>query len=303
MGVGYQGLQLALLAQRRQVDFARTITIGRQNHFLDVATLRSMFERFGIPLTSADEAQILRDAYSENLFKKLGAVTVDSVDASDYEGASIIHDFNNAIDPSLNQRYTCVVDFGSLEHVFNFPIAIKNVTDLTEVGGYFLSMTTANNFMGHGFYQFSPELFFNYLSVNGFCDIEIFLVPYRIFPYFFRVMDPRELGGRVELVNAEPVLIGVMAKKREHIAQAVYPIQSDYFQKFWHGRDVNRRVQAPLVDDKLAGAMGRFKLRVASLIKRRTRSLVTWPETISPHLTNGFENVLQYQLIDPAKDA
>jgi hypothetical protein len=295
MGVGYQGLQFALLAKRRRVDFSRTITLGRQNHYLDAATLRSMFDRFGFPLSAADEGVILQDPYSENLFKKLGAVTAESVDASDYEGANLIHDFNNPIDPLLNQRYSCVVDFGSLEHIFNFPVAIKNITDLIEVGGHFLSMTTANNFMGHGFYQFSPELFFSYLSVNGFSEIEIYLVPFRIFPYFFRVKDPRELGGRVELVNSEPVLIAVMAKKKKHVSQAVVPMQSDYFQKFWRGRDVNRRVQAPPTDPKLTAALQDLKLRVASLI--------AWPEIVSPHLTNGFENVLQYELVDPAKDA
>ena len=295
MGVGYQGLQFALLAKRRRVSFSRTIMIGRQNHYLDAGTLRSMFERFGMPLSAGEEATILQDAYSEGLFKKLGAVTVDSVDASNYEGASLIHDFNNPIDPSLSQRYTCVIDFGSLEHIFNFPVAMKNVTDLMEVGGHFLSMTTANNFMGHGFYQFSPELFFGYLSANGFVDIGIYLVPFRIFPYFFRVADPRELGGRVELVNSEPVLIAVIAKKKKHIPQMVVPLQSDYSQKFWLGRDVNRRVQAPPADPKLTAALGDLKTRIASL--------TAWPESISPHLTNGFENSLQYQLIDPAKDA
>ena len=138
MGVGYQGLQFALLAKRRRVNFSRTITLGRQNHYLDAATLRSLFERFGMPLSAAEEADILQTPYSEGLFKKLGAAAVDSVDASNYEGASLIHDFNHPIDPALSQRYTCVVDFGSLEHIFNFPVAMKNVTDLMEVGGHFL---------------------------------------------------------------------------------------------------------------------------------------------------------------------
>jgi len=295
MGVGYQGLQFALLAKRRRVNFARTITLGRQNHYLDVGTLRSMFERFRVPLNAAEEADILQTPYSESLFKKLGAVAVDSVDASNYEGASLIHDFNQPVDPSLHQRYTCVIDYGSLEHIFNFPVAIKNVTDLMEVGGHFLSMTTANNFMGHGFYQFSPELFFSYLSANGYVDIGVYLVPFRIFPYFFRVTDPRELGGRVELVNSEPILIAVIAKKKKHVPQMVVPLQSDYSQQFWQGRDVNRRVQAPPTDPKLTTAISDLKARVASL--------ANWSESISPHLTNGFENSLQYQLIDPAKDS
>lgn len=294
MGVGYQGLQIALLAKKRGVDFARTISIARQHHYLDPDTLQSMFRRFGYALTSQEQAGILRDAFSEGLFRKLGATTTDSIDASGYEGASIIHDFNEPIGPTLHRKYTAVIDFGSLEHIFHFPNAIKNVTDLLDVGGHFISMSVANNFMGHGFYQFSPELFFSYLPPNGFTDLEIYLVPFRIFPFFFRVAAPRELGGRVELVNSEPVLIGVIAKKVKHVSTPVMPIQSDYQQQFWQGRDVNRKSKAPSVDPQLSQAMSEFKVRL--------NNILAWPETVSPTLVNGFENNLHYQLVDPAKE-
>jgi hypothetical protein len=41
--------------------------------------------------------------------------------------------------------------------------------DLLKVGGTFVASTPANYFMGHGFYQFSPELFFRlFCPENGF---------------------------------------------------------------------------------------------------------------------------------------
>ncbi|WP_407166065.1 hypothetical protein [Bradyrhizobium sp. ORS 111] len=294
MGVGYHGLQIALLGKKRGVNFSRTISIARQHHYLDAATLQSMFVRFGLSLTEGEQAGVLHGPFSEGLFRKLGATLVDSIDASDYEGASIIHDFNEPVSQSLHRKYTVVVDFGSLEHIFHFPNAIKNVTDLLDVGGHFISMSVANNFMGHGFYQFSPELFFSYLPANGFSDLEIYLVPFRIFPFFFRVAEPRELGGRVELVNSEPVQIGVIARKVKHVSSPVIPMQSDYQQQFWRGRDVNRRTRGAFVDPKLSQAMSEYKARLASLL--------AWPETVSPELVNGFENSLQYQLVDPAKE-
>lgn len=295
MGVGYQGLQFALMAKRHKVNFERTITIGRQNHFLDTATLRSMFARFGLPLSEAEEVEILKEPYSEALFKQLGANAVDSMDASDYEGANIIHDLNVPIDASLARRYSCVIDFGSIEHVFNFPVALKNASDLIEVGGHLVSLVTANNFMGHGFYQFSPELFYSYLPRNGFADLGIYLALYRGFPYFFRISDPNKLRGRVELVNSEPVMLGIIARKVEHLSHVTFPIQSDYLQEFWYGRDVNRECQLAPVDLRLASALGDFRTRLASLIG--------WPETISPHFVQGFDNALHYQLIDPATDS
>jgi FkbM family methyltransferase len=252
-----------------------------------------MLERFHIPITDAEEREILRYAFSESLFKKLGATVVDSIDASGYEGASIIHDFNEPIDTSLVRAYTCMVDFGSLEHVFNTPVALKNCTDLLEVGGYFISVSIANNFMGHGFYQFSPELFFNYFAHNGFTQIEVFLMPFRAVPYLFRVANPGDFQGRVELVNAEPVCIGVIAKKIKHLDKARYPIQSDYRDNFWRGQDVNRNTQPSKSDARIALAVKDLRAHVASLI--------SWPETISPELAYGFENSLHYQVIDPAE--
>lgn len=294
MGVGYQGLQMALLAKRRQADFTRTLTLGRQHHYLNLDTLTHMFGRFGLSLDPERIERILADDFAEGLFQVLGATQVDSLDASGYEGANLIHDLNQPLPQQFVRQYSCVVDFGLLEHVFNFPVAMKSTTDLLEEGGYFISTTTANNFMGHGFYQFSPELFFNYLARNGFSNVEIYLIPYREFPYLFRVTDPQMLNGRVELVNNEPVLMGVLARKDQHLPEVVIPFQSDYYHHLWQGRDFNRASQMPPVEPHLANTVQNLKTQIAAL--------AAWPETLSPHLTQGFENHLHYQLMDPAKD-
>jgi 2-polyprenyl-3-methyl-5-hydroxy-6-metoxy-1,4-benzoquinol methylase len=64
---------------------------------------------------------------------------------------------NLPISETLRQRYSVVYDGGKLEHVFNQPQALKNCMEMVRVGGYFLQTNTANKFMGHGFWQFSPE--------------------------------------------------------------------------------------------------------------------------------------------------
>lgn len=291
MGVGYHGLQFALLTKRRKADYSRTITLGRQQHYLNPWALQTMFPRFGFTLTPEQEQDILKDDYAEGLFRTLGAVTTDSMDASTYEGANVIHDLNQPISRSLIRKYTCVIDFGTLEHVFNFPVALKSSTDMVEVGGHFLSVTVANNFTGHGFYQFSPELFMRYLAANGFTDIEVYLAPYRDFPHLFRVTDPQELNGRVELVNSERVQMGVLARKAKHLPEMVMPIQSDY-QQAWQGRKLEEHSRPPPVDPKIAASIGDLHQRAAWLL--------AWPETISPALVHGFENGLHYQLVDPA---
>ena len=294
MGVGSMGLQFALLAKRRKVSFDTTLMLGRQNHFLDAWWTKSLFDRFGFPITEAAATEVVAEPYAEALFKRLGASSVDSMDASNYEGATVIHNLNEPIPASFVQKYSCVVDYGTLEHVFNFPVALKNATDMIKTGGHFLSIIPCNNMMGHGFYQFSPELYFNYLSHNGFDDLSIYMIPYRWMPYLFRVSDPRDVNTRVELVNNEPMQMGIMARKAKHIPEAVIPIQSDYFNHFWQGQDVDRHTTVPAADPAMASAVEDFRGRIAAL------SL--WPESLSPRYVSGLENPRHYQIMDPARD-
>ena len=72
------------------------------------------------------------------------------------------------------------------------------------------------------------------------------------------------------------------------------PIQSDYYNHFWQGQDVDRTSTVPAADPAMASAVDDFRARVAAL------SL--WPESLSPHYVGGLENPRLYQLTDPAKD-
>src|SRR5262249_13058363 len=133
--------------------------------------LVNLFARAGIPI-SASEARAIKDesgGYCEGFLKRLGASEVVSVDASDYEGASVVHDMNQPVPASMYESFTAVIDSGTLEHVFNFPVAVKNCMEMVSRGGHFLGITPANNLMGHGFYQFSPELLYRIFSpANGY---------------------------------------------------------------------------------------------------------------------------------------
>ena len=94
---------------------------------------------------------------------------VSSVDASDYERATHIHDFNQPLPASLANRFSVVHDGGTIEHVFNIPQAFKNCMEMVRVGGHFIQVNVANNYMGHGFWQFCPELIYRIFSrENGF---------------------------------------------------------------------------------------------------------------------------------------
>ncbi|MGA3186102.1 MAG: hypothetical protein ABSF22_03245 [Bryobacteraceae bacterium] len=167
----------------------------------------------------------------------LEAKSVETMDYSEYEGASIVHDLNQPVPPHLHGRYDAVIEAGSLEHIFNFPVAIRNLMQMTKVGGRIFLTTLANNLCGHGFYQFSPELIYRVFSPeNGFettsvvlleaAFLSVELAPVRA---AYQVTDPVNVHSRVQLQNAHPVLMMVDAKRISDVEPfRTTPQQSDY---------------------------------------------------------------------------
>ena len=48
--------------------------------------------------------------------------------------------------------------------------------EMVKRGGHFIGVTTLNNFCGHGFYQFSPELYYRVFAPgNGFEVVKMYV--------------------------------------------------------------------------------------------------------------------------------
>jgi hypothetical protein len=141
----------------------------------------------------------------------MGASIVESFDNSDYENASFLHDFNR---PLVHDKlYDTVIDVGTLEHVFNIPVALKNVSSLCKQGGHILHVLPSNNFSGHGFWQFSPELFFSlYSASNGFSETEIFVAELGHERFWHRVHAPSG-GARAEHTSKARSYVLVRTRK------------------------------------------------------------------------------------------
>lgn len=232
MGLDANGIKFLLYAKRRGVDFARTATIGRQSVLASRGSIAAAFEEAGTDQTVSGISEMLSesDGYCEKLLSLLGAEDVASFDASEYEAATHVHDFNFSIADEFKNRYSAVLDGGTLEHVFNYPAALKSCMEMVAEGGHFLAITPTNNFLGHGFYQFSPELFFNVFGGrNGFEVVDVaFFEDYENSPWY-RVSDPQKAGGRITLQNARPAYLLVIAKRTGlQPVFAMFPQQSDY---------------------------------------------------------------------------
>jgi hypothetical protein len=123
-----------------------------------------------------------------------------------------------------------LVDGGTLEHVFHYPTALKNAMEMVKVGGRLFLITPTNNYCGHGFFQFSPELFYRtLLPENGFVVERMIAFQAEPGSQWYEVTDPAALRKRVIMVTSAPVLLMVRAR-RTHEAEifATTPQQSDY---------------------------------------------------------------------------
>ncbi|QQR87464.1 MAG: class I SAM-dependent methyltransferase [Flavobacteriales bacterium] len=235
MGFNHTGTKLLIHAKAKGLSFGRTVMIGRQGLHLSAEVLQRNLDDFGLGHLNAEEIITGEKGYAEPFLKALGATAVDSLDASPYEQASIIHDMNLPMDGEHKGAFDTVIDGGSLEHIFNFPVAIRNCMELLKVGGHYLGITPANNFFGHGFYQFSPELYYRVFSKeNGFEMTRLLFFIDRPGADWYEVKDADEVRERVTLVNGHPSYLFVMAR-RTAAKQifAVAPQQSDYQNMLW----------------------------------------------------------------------
>lgn len=136
------------------------------------------------------------------------------------------------------RTYDTVIDAGSLEHVYNAPQALLNVSELCREGGQILHILPANNFCGHGFWQFSPELFFSlYSESNGYSDTRVFLASEYRTDFWYEVLKP-DRGQRANVISFMPVFAlcrTVKARKCPEISVQ----QSDYVHT-WREDEPNR---------------------------------------------------------------
>lgn len=196
------------------VSFHDTLTLGRLKLNTTKKDITYLINKYHTNSKEINEVQF-KDNYSEPLLELLGAKKIDSMDCSPYEKASIIHDLNIPISNELKNRYTAIIDGGTIEHVFNFPVAIKNCMNALKVGGHYIGISPTNNFMGHGFYQFSPELYFRTFSDNNGFKIKKMLLNISAGEHidWYEISDPKIVGSRVSLINNFPICLMLIAEK------------------------------------------------------------------------------------------
>jgi hypothetical protein len=211
--------------------FGAVATLGRQQIHLHAPQIR---ELLGIESDAYWFGQ-----YAEEILRhEFGATLVESFDASGYEGATHVRDFNAPVAPP--RLYDTVIDLGTCEHIFDVAQALRNAAGLCAVGGQILHVLPADNLNGHGFWQFSAEAFFSlYSEANGFADTEVIFAEVRNFKAWHRLRHVPSEGRRIEVGSRSPTYILVRTRKVAAIVTGERPAsvqQSDYETIWAEGR-------------------------------------------------------------------
>jgi hypothetical protein len=247
MGIPTLHAKILFYSTTLGVSFDRTLTLGRQNLYASKNDIRHYLSRFmNDDLVAGDEFK--DNEYSEPLFKNLGANLIDSMDNSTYEGATVLHDLNEPIAEDMKNKYSAIVDGGTLEHVFNFPVAVKNCMQMLRVGGHFVGFTPANSQCGHGFYQFSPELFFRIFSPKNGFEVKLMAMHagdgIKDSTDVYLVKDPDYVKTRIEFQGKKPLCLIVVAEKiKDTDLFSELPQQSDY-DSIWSAKDSESRTSS-----------------------------------------------------------
>jgi len=206
LGIDIHGLNFIKYASRKK-PLGSVATIGRQGLMVP-----SLYAKAG-PFSD------------EFLKEEFNAVLVDSYDYSAYEGATHIVDMNKPIVP--DRQYDTIIDCGCVEHIYNAPQGLMNISLLCDDGGQIIHVLPANNFCGHGFWQFSPELFFSlYSTANGYRETEVFLADLTNDAVWFEVKRP-DNGQRAEVVSRSPLYVMCRTVKTANFSHETVQ-QSDY---------------------------------------------------------------------------
>ncbi|WP_052045515.1 methyltransferase domain-containing protein [Prochlorococcus marinus] len=179
-----------LCMEQKKTGFikGKVLTLGQQSVWINSLQSSKIFKNYNLKKWNLKENIDYRNnnKYFKNTSKEnnlsckalltiMGADNVEAMDISDYEGADIIHNLNNPISKSLFEQYDAIIDSGTLEHIFDTPTALKNICDMLKPDGSLFLAYPCSNSIDHGFYSFSPTLFFDFFEANGFTNLSAYL--------------------------------------------------------------------------------------------------------------------------------
>jgi hypothetical protein len=255
----------------------RLLQLGRQDIFFSRRALEMLLEKHRFRPANRQQLDAL-----PNLDQPLddrqffGIFGFESIEALDYGGfhADIDFDMNaERLPEAWRGRYGAVFDGGTMEHVFHVPNFLANTGDLLAPGGVALHMNPASNSVEHGFYSFSPCLYYEYYLSNKYklhsctlIDLGTRLRPIRMRAYSYLPPLARDLLDGYLPGNIH--WVWCVAEKTAESTRGAVP-QQGFYRGLWEEENAGKRV--PAISPAVAAAGPSLISRVKAFIKARPR--------------------------------
>jgi len=227
MGIEYDMADVLIRLRSEGASFDRIVTLGRQNYIGTAKGTRALFKKYGLPCNWVPPNPYPHN-FADGLFQALGAKDLQSLDIDSQEVPTLVHDLNQPVPETFCNRFDLVLDAGTLEHIFNISQALFNCMRMVRVGGKLVIDGPVNNCMGHGFFQFSPELFFTLFSAaNGFRTDTVTVIEHSPRHRVFEAVSPDHAKRRFETTTFWKTTAICVATKVADVPLR-WPQQSDY---------------------------------------------------------------------------
>jgi SAM-dependent methyltransferase len=172
--MGLSALQIGLIASKdnfiKNKDVL-SISVQFPSSFAGIKRLSKYFPK----LLNKNNLEKIKNSTNRSfqnvLFNEiLECKKIDSLDITDEEGANIIWNMNDDISlgsfSNLKSTYDIVFEGGTMEHISNTNMYLKNIFYLLKPGGHYISQVPSAGLAEHGFYQFSPTFIVDLANKN-----------------------------------------------------------------------------------------------------------------------------------------
>lgn len=223
----------------------RVLSLGVPEAHATASEISNWFAEAGVTTAAGaqDSAEITSNAIGQQLQfvsgrSMLSFFGFDAIDALDVPGCEhppeILHDLNDPIRPDQHGTYDFVLDPGTLEHVFDQAMCLKNIASFLKVGGTVCHLVPIYSFNG-GYYSINPNVLHDFYRANGFEVMNAYILMwdrYRAYSkaktYCYRyddaVMGSRHAIGDPDQVRYTPHLL-LFAKKLTDTTDFKSPMQ------------------------------------------------------------------------------
>jgi hypothetical protein len=243
MGIGLNCFAGLVEFSSRFTTTERSLMLGRQEFRLKTRLQTVSYQRALDRFRPGESVATFRqaDGYCETMFARLGFSGIEAMDASNYQfdavRGGILHDLNQPVPEALHGQYGFIFDGGTLEHVFNVPVAFENVFRMLAPGGRLFAINPLNGWPGHGMYQFTAELVYGFWQRMAGCKVLACRAAGWHGGYRRDIPDPAITGRRtsfwtwtspLRLVPTGRILLQYEVEKSEGARLDRFAQQSDY---------------------------------------------------------------------------